>query len=319
MVCFRCGRAGHYAPGCYARTRADGSEISGAGGGSGEGEERLTGASSPLFCFLESGRNSHTADRCYSTSLIDGSQLNVLGLSSSASGGFGGRGVNTGPPAPAVPTRPCATCGRASHASAECYAGTRVDGSLIVASTDSGGSVCHFCDASGHSVDACPRRAPGGNLDPPPRNRMVCNIQGSSLNKPWFGSSWKGMLEEIMGGVVVVCMARDCDGRAELGAHVWLKGDRKRYYIAGFCEQCNHRHGDEEICYCRYVGREEEPKMWIPIKDTWMMKVAGSTPTTSPFDDFKEWCDDRNPVGGVDGHGFREKCCSFCVGGGGSR
>lgn len=326
--CTRCGRENHAAAECYASTLVSSSakkQPSSRGGGgerdSFSGPGPLPPSSTHTFTF------NFPKDVFTATSSEDAEGGNVHGSRNDEQPGAG---------SVAASLRPCGRCGRASHSAAECYAATRVDGTRIAAtssngqpsSSGGGGSsssigspaplhsrpaTCFFCDAPGHSVYTCPLRAPGGARDPPPKDRRVCNIQGSSLSKHWQGSSWKSALEDVMGGPLAQCVALDCDGPAEVGAHVWLEGDRRRYYIAGFCEKCNHRHGDEELCYCRFIGKGEDPKRWIPIKDSWMMKIAGPDSRTLPFEDFKAWCREKGPVG-EEGHGYREMCCQFCKG-----
>lgn len=108
-----------------------------------------------------------------------------------------------------------------------------------------------------------------------------------------------------------LCMALGCDRLAEQGAHVWLHGDRRFYYIAAFCRRCNHRHADEEICYCRYVARGENPGTWIPIRDTFLLKRGSERPGTA-FEPFRAWCAESGPA---EGHGFRERCSRYCSAG----
>ena len=110
------------------------------------------------------------------------------------------------------------------------------------------------------------------------------------------------------------CMALGCEGPAEHGAHVWLEGERRFFYVALFCRNCNHRHGGEEICFCRYIGLREEPAAWIPIRDTWLYKhgtAPGAPPEHNALRPFDEWCRTNGPPA----HGRRDRCCLFCPGG----
>ena len=99
-----------------------------------------------------------------------------------------------------------------------------------------------------------------------------------------------------------------CGGEATEGAHVWVEGERRAYFIARLCRSCNHRHGDEELCYCAYIGRGEEPRRWMPIRDLWLYKCMAANPVDvdSVFAPFREWCRETAP------HGPRDRCSRFC-------
>ena len=175
--------------------------------------------------------------------------------------------------------------------------------------------MCAFCDGAGHTATQCPRTKP---FDPrsepeaPPRNRRIANIQGSSYDAPSEAPSWRKEAERFI-GKQDRCMALGCDGAAEEGAHVWLQGERRFHYIAMLCKRCNHRHGHEEICYCRYIGRDEEPGAWIPIRDAFLYKmgtVPGAPAKDHAMRPFAEWCRVNSPPA----HAFRVKCCHWCPG-----
>jgi hypothetical protein len=91
---------------------------------------------------------------------------------------------------------------------------------------------------------------------------------------------------------------------------VWVEGERRFYYVARLCKSCNHRHGEEEICYCRYIEKGEEPKQWMPIRDMWLFKVGGKSQSLL-YLPFREWCSSTGPPS----HGHRQRCSRFCVGG----
>ena len=213
-------------------------------------------------------------------------------------------------------TRSCVSCnadisGRPmSHTKCySCFSGRlRSDGSAGSAPHPT--TVCLFCDKSGHTVDRCPNRLPHGHPDKlvekAPCGRSIANVLGSSLDKS--STSWIRDMEEFVGSHTQ-CMVAACDGKAEEGAHVWVQGDRSSYYIAALCKRCNHRHGEEEICWCRYISKGEEPKQWIPIRNVWLMKVRNKTKDLL-FLPFREWCETRPPT-----HVFRERCNKFCIGG----
>jgi hypothetical protein len=171
-------------------------------------------------------------------------------------------------------------------------------------------TVCAFCDRTGHTVDQCPFRLPHDHpdkvIEEPPCGRYIANILGSCLDKS--STSWIRRTEELLGSHTQ-CMVAGCDGKAEEGAHVWVKGDRTSYFIAALCKRCNHRHGEEEICWCRYISRKEEPKHWIPIRNVWLMKLKWANRDLQ-FLPFREWCESKPPA-----HVFRERCCQFCIGG----
>jgi hypothetical protein len=93
------------------------------------------------------------------------------------------------------------------------------------------------------------------------------------------------------------------------GAHVWVEGERRAYFIARLCRRCNHRHGDEEICACRYIGRREEPRRWMPIRDLWLYKIMALEPGGDDvFAPFRVWCAET----AAPSHGPRERCSRFC-------
>ena len=135
----------------------------------------------------------------------------------------------------------CSRCGRSSHTVKSCYASYHVDGSRI-----------------------------SSEVDDPPRGRFIANIQGSSFDAPEKGS-WK-LLVDKYAGLQTQCVVVGCSRAAEEGAHVWVKGERKSFFIAPLCKGCNHRHGEEEICWCRYIENGEDPKEWMAIKDVWLLK-----------------------------------------------
>ena len=87
---------------------------------------------------------------------------------------------------------------------------------------------------------------------------------------------------------------------------MWVRGERRFYFVAALCRQCNHRHGDEEICYCMYIGQRKEPVGWMPLRDTWLFKVGSED--GGHWDPFRDWC------GESEAHGWRERCSRYCVG-----
>ena len=214
----------------------------------------------------------------------------------------------------------CTRCGRYSHSIDKCYAKTHYDGSCLGISCTSVQS-CSFCTNPGHSIDQCPRRIPFSYRNPveqPPRGRFIANIQGSSLDAADIGKSWRK--EAMRFTPEKQCVVLGCGGEAEEGCHVWVKGERRFYYIAPLCQKCNHRHGEEEICWCRYIMGHEEPKQWIPIRDVWLMQVGNTEGKRwlggsrgEVFRPFKEWCEKKKSS-----HSFRERCSYYCPGRGGS-
>ena len=197
----------------------------------------------------------------------------------------------------------CSRCGRSSHTVRDCYA-----------STDSNGSVlpCARCGRYSHTIRDCyaSTHADGyvlGDRESAPTSRRVANIQGSSWDPPPYGRSWLAEVEDVV-GPQAQCMVLGCTRAAEEGAHVWLEGDRRSYYIAAFCRPCNHRHAGEEICYCRYVRLLQDPGAWIPIRATDLLRITSARPNDALVG-LAEWCANSGPQ---DGHGFRQRCSRYC-------
>ena len=247
------------------------------------------------------GRDSHIASLCYASFHTNGSRISQAGAGAL--------------PAPLV----CTRCGRSSHAAASCYAASYANGSRIPPPAPVSARIqCLFCNTSGHDADHCPRTRPfaerRGDAEPPPRNRRIVNIQGSSWDSPAF-RSWRNEAEHFV-GPEKICAVLGCGRDAVEGAHVWVEGERRAYFIARLCRRCNHRHGDEEICYCRYIGRGEDPKCWMPIRDMWLYKMmskpsaSGASGGDTIFEPFQEWCRETAPPT----HGrFRNRCSRFCT------
>ena len=102
-ACYRCGREGHYASACYAKTHADGGYLAGSP------VHHRAPAPAPLSC-SRCGRDGHTAATCYATSHVGGS----------SGGGSSGGGGGT-----------CYRCGRDGHYASACYARSHVDGTYF--------------------------------------------------------------------------------------------------------------------------------------------------------------------------------------------
>jgi hypothetical protein len=207
--------------------------------------------------------------------------------------------------------RVCTLCGRNSHTASSCHATTHANGSRISAAPVSAmaRAQCSFCNAAGHDVEHCPRTRPYAEqrgAEPPPRHRRIANIQGSSWDAPAF-RSWRKEAE-FYTGPERICAVLGCGREAVEGAHVWVEGERRAYFIARLCRRCNHRHGDEEICCCRYIGRGEEPRSWMPIRDMWLYKIK-LIGGNKIFEPFQEWCRETAPPT----HSrLRDRCSRFC-------
>lgn len=347
--CSRCLRDSHSATRCYASTRADGSRIS----ESAEPREAVRTTISPIkqvgVCANSKigcsrcGRENHTVAKCYASTHADGSRIRDVHAESSpknreeartsvvhASGSGGGVFIT-----PSC----CSRCLRDSHTVDQCLASSRADGSLItdgsaqlereavrIPITHAGGNVnsetttlCYFCDRGGHNARSCPRSQTYAEHlslqdDPPPRGRRIVNIQGSSLDSPTRARSWRAEAESIL-GPSKLCAVLGCVRMAEEGCHVFVEGVRDAYFIAPMCKQCNHRHGHEEICFCRYMVHREEPQAWMPIRDMWLYKIKSSEGVSGDAEvwkPFSSWCIER---ASLPSHNFRERCFYACVGG----
>ena len=202
-----------------------------------------------------------------------------------------------------TPLGNCTKCGRWNHSTPDCTASLK---RILAYARKSGSIVCGFCEREGHSIGTCPRTKPSTSKDePPPTQRRVCNIVGTKFDSAPLGSSW--ILELVkMNGETRECAALGCRNAAVEGAHVWLEGERRFYFIAPFCKLCNHRHGGEEICHCRYVHKGEDPQQWIAIKDTWLYKIIGKT----AMEKLEGYCKEKKG----EQHSFRDQCCKDCPG-----
>ena len=67
--CLRCGRNGHFAPRCYARTHSNGGAID-----AGESESETESSSDDDSCH-RCGRDGHYASGCYARTSVDGRRL----------------------------------------------------------------------------------------------------------------------------------------------------------------------------------------------------------------------------------------------------
>jgi hypothetical protein len=72
--CFRCGRAGHYASECYARTDVDGVAI-GTGRGQWTSAPQQLGATVGGVVCYRCGRPGHKSTECYARSHVNGHRL----------------------------------------------------------------------------------------------------------------------------------------------------------------------------------------------------------------------------------------------------
>ena len=290
----RCGRGSHNASSCYASTHADGAALSPARSRAGYRE-----ASGCARC----GRDSHDASSCYASTHADGAALSPA----HARGGYH---------APIV----CGRCRRAGHDATTCNASAVGGGSVssIGSAATSSTAQCVFCKAEGHTWEGCPRRLTyndprcGLRAEAPPKGRFVANIYGSSEDDRRVSSSWITEVEQYV-GPQITCVALDCGAPAEMGCHVWVRGVRDAYFIAPFCRHCNHRHGHEEICHCRYIGRGEEPAQWIAIRDVWLLKQT-ATDTSNVrelFAPFRTYCE-RQHIEGPYAVSPRWRCSRYC-------
>jgi hypothetical protein len=137
----------------------------------------------------------------------------------------------------------------------------------------------------------------------------MVNIQGSSMDRrPPEGESWIAYAESVVGRSTR-CAALNCSGPAEEGAHVFVEGERNAFFIAIVCRSCNHRHGREEICYCRYITRRENPGAWIPIREDVMLCRIEHPYLDYHWEQLSAWCDEKR---GSPSHEFRDRCSTFC-------
>lgn len=286
-TCLRCGRMGHTREMCFASIDRDGQPIRH------REPPRAVGGVGAARC-SRCGHVSHVAEDCFAATRVDGSPVREALVPA--------RGAGVSPR-----VSECSRCGRLSHTVETCFASTHADGRIIGASR-SPSAPCEFCRGMGHAIQACPRRAPYDPMiaqAPPPRNRRIANMMGSSYDRPWSSSHLADAEAHL--GPQSQCVVLDCQNPAEEGAHVWVEGERDFFFIAPLCRQCNHRHGDEEICWCRYIANGLQPRRWIPIKDTWLCKIA-SPGGTSHFLPFREWCESADATH----RAGRERCSRYC-------
>lgn len=115
VECGRCGRTGHSADGCYAKTTYDGRFL---------GKAPITQNKKPAC--ERCGRNNHTTEKCFSKTHYDGSILEPKP----------GRLVRMPTPNPRHPDHDlvkmtCERCGRNTHEAGKCFAKVHYDGRTL--------------------------------------------------------------------------------------------------------------------------------------------------------------------------------------------
>ena len=215
---------------------------------------------------------------------------------------------------------PCALCLGKGHRAVDCFrqeseAGYIPSYGIRTAPPSPDRATAQCCGHAGHTRAHCPRLQ--GLFDsrhppaPPTRSQRVCNVMGSKHDLPLIGGTW---LDEYFRacGPQYDCAVLGCDGVATVGAHVFLEGDRSTYYIAPFCAGCNHRHGHEEMCHCKFIKGGAEPLQWLALKNVWLRKMPVVKNMWAPF---VAWCEEAPPTP----HAYRELCHPLrCSGGGGA-
>ena len=130
--CLQCGREGHYAKNCYARTDTSGRYITGkritespARARTHERVGRSLGMPSNADKCFRCGREGHSSNSCYAKTDVSGRPI----ASATSS------------------TEKCRRCGRVSHTEDACFASTHVSGSTIY------NNFCGSSDRKSHTVE----------------------------------------------------------------------------------------------------------------------------------------------------------------------
>lgn len=69
----------------------------------------------------------------------------------------------------------------------------------------------------------------------------VKNLNGTSDNTCDKCGTWLNHWENLSGEVAILCSCKDCDGFAEVGAHVQKNTSDCSWYIVPLCKECNKK------------------------------------------------------------------------------